>query len=125
MHKDIAWFKEFLLVFNSTASYNHDTIEYAETLEIDACLTHVGGIWKNAVYSALLPDNIRDNPNLSITHYKMINILVALRIWGSAWAHKKILLRYDNMAVVNITRSGYTRDAHLALYIQNIWLLIS
>ena len=110
-------------VFNGTASYNHDTVEFAETLEIDTCLTHVGGVWKNAVYSALLPEHIRDNPSLSITHYEMINILVALRIWGSAWAHKRILLRSDNMAVVSITRSGYTRDVHLASYIRNIWLL--
>ena len=118
MCKDIAWFREFLPVFNGTASY--DMIEFAETLEIDACLTHVGGVWNNAVYSAPLPDHIKDNPNLYITHYEMINILVALRIWGSAWAHKRILLRSDNMAVV---RSGYTRDAHLASYIRNIWLL--
>ena len=122
MRKNIAWFREFLLVFNGTASYSHDMTEYAETLEIDACLMHVGGVWKNAVYSAPLPDNIRHNPNLIITHYKMIKILVALRIWGSAWAHKKILLSSDNMAVVNITRSGYTRDTHLASYIRNIWL---
>ena len=125
MRKDIAWFKEFLLAFNGTALYNHDMIEYAETLEIDACLTHVRGVWKNAVYSAPLPDNIRDNSNLSITYYEMINILVALSIWGSAWAHKRILLRSDNVAVVNITRSGYTRDVHLASYIRNIWSLTS
>ena len=32
MRKDIAWFEEFLPVFNGTASYNHDTVEFAETL---------------------------------------------------------------------------------------------
>ena len=42
MRKDIAWCEEFLPVFNGTASHNHDTVEFAETLEIDACLTHVG-----------------------------------------------------------------------------------
>ena len=64
MHKDIAWFREFLSIFNGTASYSHDMIEYAETLEIDTCLTHVGGVWKKTVYSAPLPDNIRDIPTL-------------------------------------------------------------
>ena len=53
----------------------------------------------------------------------MLNIIVALKTWGKFWKNQKIQLKTDNMAVVNICRSGYTRDRELAGYIRNIWLL--
>ena len=31
----------------------------------------------------------------------------------------------DNLAVVTICKTGYTRDSHLATYARNIWLLTS
>ena len=38
-------------------------------------------------------------------------------------AYKKILLKSDNMAVLNITRLGYTKDMHLATDLRNTWLV--
>ena len=55
----------------------------------------------------------------------MINIIVALRLWGSDWSHQKVILKTDNMAVVNIYNSGYTRDQYLDSIVHNIWLLMS
>ena len=43
MRKDIAWFIEFLPVFNGAASYDDELVEFSETLEIDACSMHIGG----------------------------------------------------------------------------------
>ena len=53
----------------------------------------------------------------------MVNIVVALRIWGKEWCGKKLILNTDNMTVVNICKSGFSRDKHLAAFIRNIWLL--
>ena len=48
---DIAGLLEFLPAFNGTATCDHITIEYTESLEIDTCLTHVVGVWNNVVFS--------------------------------------------------------------------------
>ena len=41
------------------------------------------------------------------------------------WAHKTIILYVDNLAVVTICNTGYTRDKHLATCTRSIWLLTS
>ena len=46
IRKDVDWFIAFVPMLNGTAFYNHETIDFAETLEIDTCLTHVRGVWK-------------------------------------------------------------------------------
>ena len=123
--RDLTWFIEFLPLFNGVTNYDHVTIDFNETLAIDACLNRVGGVWKNNVYTCAIPEYLRANEHLSITHFEMINIIVALKTWGNSWQGKKVLLRTDNMAVVHICNKGYTRDIHLAAYVRNIWLWTS
>ena len=47
MKRDLAWFIEFLPLFNGVTTYDHATIECNETLSIDACLNRVGGFEKH------------------------------------------------------------------------------
>ena len=123
MKRDLAWLQTFLPVFNGTTKYIHSPIESNETLHIDACLQGVGGVWKRKVYYAKIPQELRDADYLNITHFEMINIIVALNLWAKEWKGKKVLVKTDNMAVVSVCTSGFTRDCHLAAYIRNIWLL--
>ena len=53
----------------------------------------------------------------------MVNILMALRAWGSYWTSKRVFNKTDNMAVVEIRKNGYTRDIPLAAFPKNIWFL--
>ena len=121
--QDVAWFLKFLPQFQGTASYCHVDIQGGETIEIDATLNSVGGVWGNEIYNAKIPDDILVEAKTNITHLEMINIIVALNIWGSQWRHGKVLIKTDNMATVNIYNKGYTRDSILAKYARNIWLL--
>ena len=122
MRRDLAWLLRFLPLFNGTTKYIHGVIEEMETLHIDACLQSVGGVWKQYVYTGKIPDIFQKN-HFAITHYEMVNILVAIRTWGKQWESKRVVIKTDNMAVVEICRSGYTRDVHLAAIVRNIWLL--
>ena len=40
--------------------------------------------------------------SLGIVHFEMLNVLVAVRLWGSSWQYMKIKLFCDNKAVMNI-----------------------
>ena len=53
----------------------------------------------------------------------MINIMVALKIWGHIWANKKVCIHCDNLPVVEVLNSGYARDDTLDACAINIWLL--
>ena len=53
----------------------------------------------------------------------MLNIIVVLNLWGDQWHGKRINLLVDNAAVVTICKTGFTRDANLAMYARNILLL--
>ena len=104
--------------FNGIVYYDLRHIQ-AE-LHLDACLTGLGGIFDNQCYALLVPKKFND---YSIVHLEMVNIVVALKIWATEWSNKKLLIKCDNMAVVEVLTSGRTRDNILAACARNVWLL--
>ena len=89
MKRDLAWFIEFQPLFNGVTTYDHATIEFNQTLAIDTCLNRVGGVWKMHVYTYAIPKYLKNNEQLSITHFEMINIVIVLKTWGHLWHAKK------------------------------------
>ena len=59
------------------------------SIEIDASVQAVGGVWNNNVYSAEIPVFLKGSSGCCIVHYEMVNILVMLRLWAKYWTHKK------------------------------------
>ena len=121
--KDLIWFIKFLPSYNGITFFQKESLEENESLCIDASLTGVGGIWGNKVYSTPIfgiPKHYKNIANL-----EMLNIKIALRVWADQWAHKKVLFRCDNLAVVQVIRTSKTRDEFLAYCLRNIWLIVS
>ena len=61
--------------------------------------------------------------NYVYTHLEILNIVVALKIWGQAWANKSIEIRCYNWTVVEVLSLGRARDNIMATCARNIWLL--
>ena len=80
----------------------------------------MGGIFYNQCYALPIP---KKNKNYSIVHLEMINILVAMKVWAYQWKDKKIRIKCDNMAVVDVLISEKTKDTTLSVCARNIWLL--
>ena len=114
-HQDLNWFITFLPVFNGKAFFDHTPV--AGQIQLDACLQGLGACFINQVYTIQIPLGYK---NFNISHLEMLNILVALRVWGPAWQGKKLLIHCDNQAVVSILNSGATRDLTLAAIARNI-----
>ena len=53
----------------------------------------------------------------------MVNILVALKVWAYQWKYKKVRVKCDNMAVVEVLTSGKTKDVVFGTCAHNIWML--
>ena len=116
--KDLKWFSTFLKQFNGVVYYDVKPVQAG--LHLDACLTGFGGIFLNQWYALPLPKKFN---NYSIVHLEMLNIVVALKIWATQWSCKKLRIKCDNMAVVDVLTSGKTKDSVLALCAHNIWLI--
>ena len=119
-HRDLNWFNVFLLQYNGVTFYDHQKPQH--TVHLDACLTGFGGQFANSVYTLPIPIGYKD---YTIVHLEILNIVVALKLWGSEWTDKVIEVKCDNMAVVEVLRSGRARDPILATCARNVWLLTS
>ena len=51
----------------------------------------------------------------TIVHLEILNIVVAVKIWASHWADKKIQIFCDNMAVVNVLNKVKPETQHWQL----------
>ena len=61
--------------------------------------------------------------NYNIAHLQILNMVVALKISTNHWSNERIRVYCDNMAVVEVLRSGRARGPTLALLARNIWLI--
>ena len=58
--------------------------------------------------------------HFSIAHWEMLNILVAIRVWGNQWKSQMILIKCDTQAVVSVLNSGKSSDTILSPIARNI-----
>ena len=114
--RDLKWFAKFLHVYNGVSFYDHRPIDVS--LELDACLTGLGGRSGSFIYHLPIP---RGFMNWTIVHLEMVNILLAVRLFKRQWASKKVLIHCDNAAVVSVLKTGKTRDPYLGACARNIW----
>ena len=120
--KDINWFLVFVKSFNGMATYMHENLYCPELIELDACLTGMGGgRFNDLVYTYQFQNN--EIPSMfTIVHFEMWNVLLVLRLWGPMWQGKHIVLGCDNEAVVSVVNTGVTKDNGLAALGRIIWL---
>ena len=115
-HRDIRWFKKFLPVYNGVSMYGHKAVDFV--LQLDACLTGLGGCWGSIVYHLPIPHGFK---SLDVVHLEMANIIVVVKIFARAWTGRPVLVKCDNQAVVAVLNSGKVRDAYLGVCARNVW----
>ena len=116
--RDLRWFKKILPKYNGISLYTHK--KHDHIIELDACLTGLGGRCGDMVYHLAIPKGFR---NLDIVHLEMVNILVTLRVYAHAWKGAHILIKCDNDAVVKVSSGGKARDPFLGACARNAWYL--
>ena len=109
-HKDINWFVKYLKQFNGIVLF--DIPEKPHHVYVDASLTGVGAVYGVRVYSAPIPTALREA--LTIVHFEMVNVIIALRVWGRSLKNSKLVIHSDNAAVVAVLNNSKTHDKYLA-----------
>ena len=113
--KDMAWFNQFLVYFNGTVYFN--PLPAHGTFEIDACLQGFGGRYNEYVYNVPLEGTVL---KYNICQLEMLNVVVALKVWGYQFKNKKLTIKCDNLPAVNVSTNGKTGDKLLAAIARNI-----
>ena len=103
--KDVKWFANFLPVFNGVTFF--DKRPPKATIGLDATTTCLGAAFGSFVYSFNIAN---ENVKGSIVHIEMLNILVALRLWGRLWHKSRIVIYCDNQAAVSVLNTGKSVD---------------
>ena len=118
--KDLKWFNTFLCSYNGVTFYDNKPIQ--AVIELDASFTGFSAIFKNMIYALPLP---HEHLGYNITQLEMLNIMVALKVWGYCWSNMRFEIKCDNLAVVQVLQEGRARDPLLATIARNIWMLTS
>jgi len=112
--KDIEWWITFLRNWNGHSLFYDDQWFTNECLHLytDACATSFGGLfgsfWFCETFHAV------DIPHRrSITFKELFAITMAVTVWSSHLATKRIIFHCDNLAVVNIITSGSSKCPHI------------
>ena len=114
--KDIKWWKEFLPQFNGVSIiYTSCWSSPDEVFAPDACLTGCGGCSGSRIFHKEFPADVLVQFPF-IHQLECLAILVAVRLWGSAWKGLRLTVFCDNEAVVQVLNSGKTREPFLESY---------
>ena len=101
-YQEIDWFLKFLQYNGITCIKKAPVLLY-----LDACLTAMGAVWQDMVYATPRCDIV--GFKLNITHLKMLNLIIALKVWGHFWQHSSIIIYCDNMSVFQVVETSKTR----------------
>ncbi|CAH1239165.1 Hypp5742 [Branchiostoma lanceolatum] len=121
---DLAWWDRFLHVFNGV-SLIAPTLDTSpdEVVSTDACSTGCGAYSDGLYFHTRFPESLAQRHRDRIHVLEMLTIVVAARLWGSAWSHLRILVRCDNEACVHVLNSGRSRDKDLLTCARELWML--
>ena len=91
------------------------------TCYVNASLEGLGAICGEKFYSMHLPEAIAISGRIVV--FEMLNVLVALRLWGIEWSNKRVIIYCDNHAVVDILEGNRTRDRVLGIILREILMI--
>ena len=107
--RDVDFFARMLPAFNGVKMMVKRDIECQALLQLDACLTGCGAFNGKEYYSEPFPQEVRglEHP---FARLELLNVVIAVKLWAPAWAHKRVRIYCDNMNACVAMRTGRSRD---------------
>ena len=120
MRADLAWFREFMSEWNGRSIIPARHPHWA--IQVDACLTGVGGTDGHRAYSTRVAPNI--DPAANITELEAVNIIIALHTFLSQEDDGGHIVVYcDNLPAVQPFTSGRAHKSVLADCARALWMI--
>ena len=109
VRKDIELFKLLMPQFNGISAIDKSMVSCTQQLEIDSCLTGCCALCGDEFYSCIFPQKVLEAQH-TIAHLKMLNAIVALRMWSSEWQGQKQMIYGDNPSTFVALQKGRSHD---------------
>ena len=120
---DLAWWAEFLSVFNGTCFFVESEPIDSDEFSTDACPLGAGGFlhgdWFYLNWAADCPVLAGAHINLQETY----TVLVALRRWKQELSGKWLTVRTDNTTTVSVINKGTSRNTQTMCWLREIFWL--
>ena len=119
--KDLKFFLDLLPRFNGVRIIDKQELPYQGQIELDACLTGCGATIGEQYYAEAFPPFITEATHM-IAHLELLNIVVALKVWGPEWRGKRVKVLCDNTNACLALQSGRSRDSYIQHCIREVFL---
>ena len=118
--QDLRFFADLWPQYNGVRIMLKQDVLCQEKLELDACLVGCGAYTGEQFYSELFPPAVlqMDHP---IARLELLNIVVALKVWGQDWAGSRVRVFCDNTNAVLAIQSGRSRDDYVHHCVREIF----
>ena len=120
-HRDIAWWLEFLDVFNGQCDF-YDLRPITD-LQTDACSEAIGAFHAGDWFYSNLYVDCPELSGLHINFKEALCVVFAAMRWCSSWKNKIIHVYCDNTAAVAMLNKGTTRSPVMMTYLRHLFWL--
>ena len=110
--RDLSFFLALLPRFNGVKIIDKQTLVYQNVLELDACLVGCGACTDRQYYAERFPQEVQHTQH-TIAHLELLNIVVAVKVWGEQWARRRVRIYCDNSNACQALRTGRSRDSYM------------
>ena len=122
--KDLKFFLELLPDYNGIRIIDKEDLPYQEEVELDACLTGCGATIGEQYYAEVFPEAVQAKGHI-IARLELLNIVVALKVWGECWRGKRVRIFCDNTIACFAIQSGRSKDDFVQHCVREIFLLVA
>ena len=119
---DLRFFDQLLAEFKGVKIINKASFPFQDSLELDACLSGCGGCTDSKYYAAPFPPHIIAEAH-SIAHLEMLNLVVAVKLWATAWAGWSVRVFCDNANTCSAITTAHPRDPYMQRCVREIFLI--
>ena len=118
--QDVRFFADLWPHYNGVRILQKRDVVCQEQLELDACLGGCGAYIGDQFYSEVFPSDVLQMEH-PIARLELLNIVVALKVWGRDWAGTRVRVFCDNTNAVLAVQSGRSRDGYVQHCIREIF----
>ena len=119
--KDLKFFLDLLPHFNGVRIIDKEELSYQGEIELDACLTGCGATVGEQYYAEVFPPNVLAASHI-IAHLELLNIVVALKVWGPVWRGYRVKVLCDNTNACFALQTGRSKDSFIQHCIREVFL---
>ena len=119
--KDLKFFADLLPDYNGIRVIDKEDVPYQSHIELDACLTGCGATIGTQYYAEIFPPEIQKVGH-SIAHLELLNVVVAIKMWGAAWRGMRVRVVSDNSNACLAMQTGRSRDDFMQHCVRELFM---